>query len=433
MKKFFSTDMYGIPLWLYLIVAAIYAAVIALDKLPTSLIGAIPTVYLFGVLCFKLGDLIPFVNKFLGGGVFFALFGLSFLKWLNIVPEPVLETAKFFNNGIDYQNMFVLVVIAGSLLGMNRKVLINAGVRYFIPVVVGIVATFLVTGLVGQLLGYGFANSILYIAAPIMGGGMSAGAIPLAGTYEAVLGLNAEEVISTVTPIFNVGNIIAILGASVLAAIGSAKPSWTGNGQLMDATRSKLTAEDVAERKVEGKIFHLLPGVIVSLACYMVGMIINNFVPSIHTYAWTIILVALLKVTDVLPQSIQDSCRIAQSWISGPLLPMMMAGIGFSLIDFQVIIDVCSNPVILLLCVLVVVVAVISTGLVGKLVGFYPLESAVTAGLCMANAGGTGDIATLSAYKHMELMPFAALSSRLGGAILILVMSFIAPFLAALL
>ena len=75
----------------------------------------------------------------------------------------------------------------------------------------------------------------------------------------------------------------------------------------------------------------------------------------------------------------------------------------------------------LLLCLLTCVGAVVGAGLIGKLVGFYPVEAAITAGLCMANMGGTGDVAVLSAADRMELMPFAQISSRLGGAIILII------------
>jgi hypothetical protein len=53
------------------------------------------------------------------------------------------------------------------------------------------------------------------------------------------------------------------------------------------------------------------------------------------------------------------------------------------------------------------------------LVGFYFVESAITAGLCMTNMGGTGDVAVLSASKRMQLMPFARISTSIGGAMII--------------
>ena len=73
----------------------------------------------------------------------------------------------------------------------------------------------------------------------------------------------------------------------------------------------------------------------------------------------------------------------------------------------------------LILCLAVVIGAVIGTALFGWIVGFYPIDSAVTAGLCMANRGGGGDVVVLGAANRMDLMSYAAISSRLGGGIVL--------------
>nr|WP_253704148.1 2-hydroxycarboxylate transporter family protein [Treponema denticola] len=104
----------------------------------------------------------------------------------------------------------------------------------------------------------------------------------------------------------------------------------------------------------------------------------------------------------------------------------LLVGIGIAYTNLGDIIGAFSISYVVLV-LLVVIGAIIGAGLIGKLVGFYPIEAAITAGLCMANMGGTGDVAVLTASKRMELMPFAQISSRLGGAFIILLASFLVP------
>lgn len=63
------------------------------------------------------------------------------------------------------------------------------------------------------------------------------------------------------------------------------------------------------------------------------------------------------------------------------------------------------------------------------MVGFYFVESALTAGLCMTNMGGTGDLAVLSAAKRIQLMPFARLSTSIGGAFVIFLCGLLASYM----
>jgi malate:Na+ symporter len=76
--------------------------------------------------------------------------------------------------------------------------------------------------------------------------------------------------------------------------------------------------------------------------------------------------------------------------------------------------------VYLTLVLLTVLGATIGSGLAGHFAGLYFVESAIAGGLGMAAMGQTGDIASLSAARRMELLPFTTLSTRIGGAIVLL-------------
>ena len=60
-----------------------------------------------------------------------------------------------------------------------------------------------------------------------------------------------------------------------------------------------------------------------------------------------------------------------------------------------------------------------TAAVLGKMVGFYPLESAIAAGMCTTNMGGSGNVAVLSSSQRMELLPFAQIVTRSCGALML--------------
>ena len=61
-------------------------------------------------------------------------------------------------------------------------------------------------------------------------------------------------------------------------------------------------------------------------------------------------------------------------------------------------------------------VAIITTGFfVGAWLKMYPIDTAIVTA-CHSGQGGTGDVAILTAGNRMQLMPFAQIATRIGGA-----------------
>lgn len=70
-----------------------------------------------------------------------------------------------------------------------------------------------------------------------------------------------------------------------------------------------------------------------------------------------------------------------------------------------------------IITILSVVVTMMTVGFfTGKWLNMYPIETAII-NACHSGQGGTGDVAILSAAERLELMPFAQVSTRIGGAI----------------
>ncbi|NLW58938.1 MAG: 2-hydroxycarboxylate transporter family protein, partial [Firmicutes bacterium] len=418
-KGFLETKYFGfIQAKYYLIFLFILIAGILLNATPGGFLGGFVICTLFGLLLEEVGNNLPIIKEYFGGGPFVTIFIGAMLAYWKIFPEKVTNSIVDFIKPMDYIGLAVAALICGSILTMDRKVLVKAGSRYLFPLIAGIIAAFGLTGIVGQILGYGWREAILFIALPIMGGGTSAGAVPTAQIYSATLSFDNSYYLSILMPAVALGNALSIVFAGLLNKVGEKFPSTTGKGMILKGYT--LQKEEVAKEPVNYQ--YMGTGFVITGVFFTVGIIISKFVPAIHYYAWTIISVAIAKITGVFPKQLEKQIAQWYDFVLKVTLPAVLFGIGFVYTDLSVVLQSLSIKYLVMIFT-TVLGAVLGAWFVGKLVGFYPLESAVTAGLCMSNMGGTGDVATLGAARRMELMPFAQISSRIGGAIILVIAS----------
>src|SRR5262249_48864920 len=70
-----------------------------------------------------------------------------------------------------------------------------------------------------------------------------------------------------------------------------------------------------------------------------------------------------------------------------------------------------------LVVIFATVASLMATGfLVARWVKMFPIDTAIV-NACHSGQGGTGDVAILTAANRMQLMPFAQIATRIGGAI----------------
>ncbi|MGE4404246.1 2-hydroxycarboxylate transporter family protein [Pseudomonas sp.] len=406
-----SVALYGLPWPIFAVIATVLLAAVFLDVLPAGLIGSLMVMLVLGEILGFVGDRLPIVRSYLGGGVILAIFGAATIVYLDLLPKPVISDITTFMKAGEFLNFYIVALIAGSILGMDSKALVKIGMRYFVPIIGATAGAILLAILVGALFGFTVQDAVLVIALPIMGGGMGAGAIPMSQVYEQLLGQPASYYISLLVPALALGNVFSIVMGSVLAKLADLYPRLSGQGQIMQGV-------SIQERPQKLDLGKMGIGMMIAATFYLAGEILGVFIP-LHPYALMIILVAVAKISNMLPPLVSDSSAQWLSFVAKNLTLAQLFGIGIAFTDLETVLNALSITYVAIVLA-VVVGAALGAGLIGRLVGFYPIESAITAGLCMANMGGTGDVAVLSAAKRMNLMPFAQISSRLGGAFILL-------------
>lgn len=451
--------LFNLPWYIFAIFAVIVIIATYTGTLPGGMAGCFAFMIVLGTILYEIGEHAPIIRSYLGGGAIVVIFGSALLNYFHLLPTVVGTTAdgtKIYNfvEGFDlvasintffkptgaFLDFYIAALITGSILGMNRKLLVKAAARYFPAIFGAIIVSFGLTAIVGTVMGFGAIKSVLLIALPIMGGGMGAGAVPLSKIFESSGTMTAAEAISIMTPAVAIGNAISIVLGGILVKVIHSK-ELNGQGKLMrsvDAADELGVSEEMQAKRDHIDVRNMGIGMFISYSFfawgYIVAKIWNTLVPSIsiHAYAWMIISVAVCKIFNIIPEDIEVDCYQWFQFIMKNLTPALLVGIGLCYLELGTVISSFSLTY-LVLCFLSCIGAFLGAALVGRLVGFYPVEAGVTAGLCMSNMGGTGDVAVLSAADRMELMPFAQISSRLGGAIIMVVGSLLLSVLGSLL
>jgi len=415
MNKLKTMTISGISLPLYLFFMVVIFSAIALDKLPLNMVGITILLVALGHLLYFIGEKLPIMNSYLGGGSVFTLLGATLLASFHLVPTKVIDAVSdFMGGGFGFLDFYIAALICGSILGMNRNLLVKASTKFIPVALITMVVGFFSVGLVGMLLGNGFADSVMYVSLPMMSGGMGAGITPLSQIYaDGLANGNQAAIFSQLAPAVTFGNILAIIGALFIAK-AFAKTKYNGHGTLINATK-----EELEKPKITLNAQQIGVGMLFSFSLLVVGAILSDFFPKIHEYAFMIVIVFILKALNIVPKKLEDSVVMFNNVVMTNLTHAVLAGTGLALIDLSTLASAFTWQFVVL-CLTSVVSMGAASWFFGMVLGMYPVETAIGAGMINNSMGGTGNIAVLSASDRMEMIAFAQMANRLCGAIVLI-------------
>lgn len=409
-------------------VIVLFSAIVGV--LPTDIAGTFALMLAIGIIFNEIGERIPFWNSYIGGGIVLAFLGTAALVYFNVIPQQYVDSINLVMDEMDFLTMFIVVLITGSILALDRKLMIKSFVGYIPAILGGLAGAFLLGCLTGLIFGISPSEVALKYVLPIMGGGNGAGAVPLSQIYEEVTGMPKEGYYSFAIAILTIANIFAIITAAILKKVGQVKAGLTGDGKTLIRNSEELAKED---EKVKTSMKDLGAALFTGLGFYALGRLFSKYIlpeifgVAIHTFAYMIIFVAIAAALGIIPKEVRAGAKKLQSFFTSNMILIIMVGVGVSTDLAELMAAI--TPANVVIALVIVLGAIFGSAIVGYLVGFYPIDSAITAGLCMANRGGSGDLAVLGAADRMGLIAYAQLSSRLGGGIVLVIGSILFGFL----
>ncbi|MCD8122029.1 MAG: 2-hydroxycarboxylate transporter family protein [Clostridiales bacterium] len=423
-------DLGGMPIWLYAVCSIIIIAVVAAGALGSDITAFIAVCCVISILFYKIGKVLPIWNTYIGGGLLMIFFGTAVLKQFNLIPEQYVELIGDMVQGdVNILNVFIISLIMGSILSLDRNVLIRSFGGYIPTILGGLAGAALLGVATGLIFGVSPIDMVIKYVLPIMGGGNGAGAVPLSQIYEQISGEPAANYYSFAIIILTIANLFCIVAGALLNRLGQIRPSLTGDGTQIMPVDSKLIKEDI---KVDVTLNDYCGALLLLGTVFAVGRLFSKVLlptvlgAQIHNFAYSIIFVVIIAALGIIPANIRVAAKNMQGFMVSVVGMLTMVGMG---VDFDLAELVAAmSPSNLLIALMVVLGAILGSAFVGKLVGFYPIDAAVTAGLCMANRGGSGDIAVLGAANRLDLISYAQLSSRVGGGVVLIVASFFFSF-----
>ncbi len=404
-----------VPLPVGVALAAVLWYFVSRGTVATDLPMMIGLTMLLAFLCAEIGHRIPGFRA-VGGAVIVATFLPSALTYYHVLPGDLVVSVTRFTKESNYLFLYVAAIIVGSVFGMDRTVLIRGFVKIVAPLAAGTVAAVIVGALVGAGLGLGMKHAVFYVVLPVMAGGVGDGAVPLSLGYAGVLHQGFGGQFAQVLPPVMIGSFFSVLIAGALNWLGKRKPQWSGEGRLQPGERmDELLSKGEPPPQVD--VMSIAAGALTAVTLYLIGEL--TFV--LWKWPAPVVMLALavaMKLGWLVTRRLELGADVVFQLFArvGTYPLLFMVGVAMTPWD-QLIAALAPAD---LITIAATVVTLIAVGFwVGSKVDLYPIEAAIV-NATHAGQGGTGGVAILTAAERMQLMPFAQIAIRIGGAVVVM-------------
>ncbi|WP_279506112.1 2-hydroxycarboxylate transporter family protein [Aeromonas veronii] len=354
-----------IPLPLFILAGVLIAIDCLGGKLPSDIVVMVATLAFFGFACGEFGKRLPIVGK-LGAAAICATFIPSALVYYGLLPDSVVESTIKFYKSTNILYLYICCIIVGSIMSMNRQVLIQGFLRIFFPMLCGEIVGMIVGMGVGLALGLEPFQIFFFIILPIMAGGVGEGAIPLSIGYATLLHMDQGVALGRILPMVMLGSLTAIIIAGCLNQLGKRYPHLTGEGQLIPNSNSRDDKIANLSGAFTGKtdVTTLASGVLLAVLLYMLGMLGHELI-GLPAPVGMLFIAVLVKLTHGVSPRILEGSQVVYKFFQTSVTYPVLFAVGVAITPWQELVN--AFTLTNLLVIISTVSALVVTGFfVGK-------------------------------------------------------------------
>jgi Na+/citrate or Na+/malate symporter len=238
--------------------------------------------------------------------------------------------------------------------------------------------------------------------------------------YSQILARNQGQVLAQLLPLVYFGNLTAVLVSGILNNLGKRHPHLTGNGQLSRSADEKNFAREksleisIHSNTTNIDIGTVAAGGMTAITAYLLGVMLYSLT-GLPAPVGMLFIAVILKLMNTVPPDLEEGARVVfRFFVTAVTYPLMFA-YAVALTPWQDLVAA-FHPANLITIICTVAALTACGYFIGRWMGMYPIDSAIV-NATHSGLGGTGDVMILTAAERMELMPFAQVATRIGGAI----------------